>query len=273
MFSQCLVLFAHNIKLKDERNVFVITGGGSGIGKALALALARRGKSVLIAGRREHLLQAVSSASPLIQYICADVSTADGRQKIQSVLQDTPKIQALINNAGTLNPLAFMKSIQVEDWHRAFDTNLDAPLFLTQLLYDKLQDGRVLNIGSGAAYFAIKGWSAYCVSKAALSMLTQCWQLESESVAFASVMPGIIDTSMQAQAREGGDMDVERVSFYRRLKEHHRLIAPDTVAAFLVWLLLDIDKTTYISKEWDIYDSSHHNFWLKSPHQVLHWDF
>lgn len=253
--------------------MFVITGGGSGIGRALALALAGRGKKVLIAGRRASVLNQTALESSLIQTVCADVSTAEGREHIRASLQDVPRISALINNAGTLYPLTSLQNMQLKDWHQAFHTNLDAPLFLTQSLYDQLQEGRVLNIGSGAAYFAIKGWSAYCVSKAALSMLTQCWQLESDSVVFASVMPGIIDTDMQALARERCDMDMEHVLFYRRLKENNRLIAPETVAEFLVWLLLDSDKKTFASKEWDIYDRDHHHLWLKSPHQILHWDF
>lgn len=253
--------------------MFIITGGGSGIGKALALALAKRNKSVLIVGRREELLQEAASASPLISYLCADVSTREGLHSIRSCVDNVAKIEGLVNNAGTITPMVPINEMEWEQWHQTLNTNLDAPLFLPQLLYYKLNSGRVLNIGSGAAYFAVKGWTAYCVSKAALAMLTQCWQLESESVAFASVMPGIIDTEMQAIARNGINMDPEQTAFYTRLKQSNRLIAPETVAEFLTWLLLDTDEETYVSKEWDIYDTTHHVDWLKSPHQVLHWDF
>lgn len=253
--------------------MFIITGGGSGIGKALALALAKRGKSVLIVGRREHLLQETVSLSSLINYLCADVSSGEGIQSIKKFVDKTPHIEGLINNAGSLKPVVALKDMKIEEWHQTLKTNLDAPLFLSQMLLDKLTNGRVLNIGSGAAYFAIKGWAAYCVSKAALAMLTQCWQLESSSVAFASVKPGIIDTDMQALAREGSNMDPEHVAFYRRLKENHRLVATETLAEFLTWLLLDIDQDTYVSQEWDIYDTAHHADWLRPPHQVLHWDF
>lgn len=253
--------------------MFIITGGGSGIGKALAVALAKRGKSVLIVGRRDRLLQEAAFVSPLIKYLVADISTSEGLHSIKTRVDDLPRIEGLVNNAGTINPLVGLKDIKLEEWHHTLNTNLDAPLFLSQILYNKLADGRVLNIGSGAAYFAIKGWAAYCVSKAALALLTKCWQLESDSVAFSSVKPGIIDTEMQAIARKGVNMDPESVAFYQRLKQNNRLITPETVAEFLTWLLLDIDHDAYVSQEWDIYDTAHHANWLRPPHQVLHWDF
>lgn len=253
--------------------MFVITGGGSGIGKSLAFSLAKRDQSVLIVGRREQLLQETAATSAKIQYVCADITTSEGLESIRNYLFEVPHIEALINNAGTLNPLVPLREVELKDWQHALNTNLNAALFLTQKLYDKLIHGRVLNIGSGAAYFPIRGWAAYCVSKAALSMLTQCWQLESADIAFASVMPGIIDTHMQVIARSSTNPDYERINFYQSLKDQNRLISPDTVAEFLTWLLLDIDKKTYASTEWDIYDTEHHHAWLKPPHQVLHWDF
>ena len=253
--------------------MFVITGGGSGIGRALAQALSARGKLVLIVGRREQTLQKTAADSSLIQYLCADVSTREGLDSIRAYLGKIPHVEALVNNAGVIEPIAPIKDIQPEAWQYIFNTNLNAALFLPQELQDQLAHGRVLNIGSGAAYFPMKGWSAYCVSKAALAMLTRCWQLESGStIAFASVMPGIIDTEMQATARKGNGMDPERVAFYTRLKQDNRLISTDTVAEFLTWLLLDVNQDTYVAQEWDIYDTTHHASWLRPPHQVLHWD-
>lgn len=253
--------------------MFVITGGGSGIGQALALALSERGESVLIIGRREQPLRETAAQASLINYLSADVSSNEGLESIRHYLGTTPHIKALVNNAGLLEPIVGINDIQPDSWHRTLNTNLDAALFLPQKLHAQLLNGRVLNIGSGAAYFPIKGWTAYCVSKAALSMLTRCWQLESHSITFASVMPGIIDTEMQVMARNASHMDPEQINFYKRLKKHNRLISTETVAEFLTWLLLDVDPDTYVSQEWDIYDTAHHPSWLKSPHQVLHWDF
>ena len=248
--------------------MFVVTGGGSGIGKALAHALASRGKPVLIIGRREQLLVDTAAFSPLISTLSVDVSTSIGRQLVMTRLKNTRHIDGLIHNAGVIDPILPITSIDETLWREVMATNVDAPLFLSQLLYDKLTHGRVLHLGSGAANFPVKGWAAYCVSKAALSMLTRCWQLESEPVAFASVMPGIIDTPMQAKIRNAAHMEPNKLDFFQSLKEENQLLLPDTVALFLCWLLLDIDKSAFVSREWDIYDTTHHHAWLVSPHRV-----
>ena len=252
--------------------MFIITGGGSGIGSAVAMGLAMRGFSVLVVGRREHLLAETASTSPLIEYLVADITTASGQDLLVHRAQQASVIHALVNNAGTLLPVGPLKDNSTSAWHESMKINLDAALILPQKLYPQLINKRVLNISSGAAYHAFKGWAAYCVSKAALSMLTRCWQLEVDEVAFASVLPGIVDTDMQAMARVGDQMDTAQVEFYRQLKESSRLVSASTVAAFLIWLLVDVDTSTYTSKEWNIYDTQHHSAWLKPPHQVIHWD-
>lgn len=248
--------------------MFVITGGGTGIGRALALTLAKKGLPVLIIGRRESLLREVAGLNSCIEYLCADVSLPEGREVIIKKLQHVSAIHGLVHNAGTIKPIKSIGSITLSEWRKVMETNVEAPLFLTQCLSEKLQGNRVLNISSGAAYFPVKGWSAYCTSKAALSMLTQCFQLEVKDIHFASVMPGIIDTPMQSEIRKSEQMDSEKLDFFKQLKTNNALVSPETAACFLSWLLLEIEPQKYTSKEWDIYDVSHHAQWLKPPHQV-----
>jgi benzil reductase ((S)-benzoin forming) len=251
--------------------VFVITGGGSGIGKALAHTLASRGKQILIIGRNEQALAATTENHSLIEYLVADVSQIEGRKSIHEFLKGK-QITGLIHNAGIIEPISSISSISESEWETVLATNLNAPLYLTQKLLPQLSGGRVLHIGSGAAYFPVTGWAAYCTSKAALSMLTRCWQLECKEIAFASVMPGIIDTEMQAKIRRAQQMDVEKHDFFIQLKANGQLVAPETVALFLSWLLLDINEEEYESKEWDIYETFHHHAWLNSSHTVPVWE-
>jgi NAD(P)-dependent dehydrogenase (short-subunit alcohol dehydrogenase family) len=99
-------------------------------------------------------------------------------------------------------------------------------------------------------------------------MLTRCWQLENDAVAFTCVMPGIVDTSMQEKIRASSHMESKKIDFFKQLKEEHHLLLPETVGLFLTWLLLDISKKDYVSQEWDIYDKTHHETWVKPPHVV-----
>ena len=248
--------------------MFVITGGGSGLGRALALELAKRKQSVLIVGRNEQALQDTAQHAELIEYCCADVSVASGRALITQTLAQYTQILGLIHNAGIIDPIQSMSQITEKAWRTCMATNLEAPLFLTQALLPRLTDARVLHIGSGAAYFPIKGWSAYCTSKAALAMLTRSWQLEEPSMLVTSVMPGIIDTAMQSTIRYAQCMDPEKHTFFCDLKASERLLSPETVAVFLAWLLLEVSPEQYVAQEWDIYDTSHHASWLRPPCRV-----
>ena len=91
--------------------MFVVTGGGRGIGKALAIALAERGHEVLIVGRSEQELSQTASTSSLIKYVCADVSSTESRMIIKEALQDVPSIRGLIHNAGIIEPILPIKTI------------------------------------------------------------------------------------------------------------------------------------------------------------------
>ena len=99
-------------------------------------------------------------------------------------------------------------------------------------------------------------------------MLTRCWQLEFQRPTFASVMPGITDTAMMDTIRSSENMAPDKLDFFQNLKQNDKLILPDTVALFLCWLLLDTEQSEYGAKEWDIYDVTHHVFWLPSTHVV-----
>lgn len=248
--------------------MFVITGGGSGIGRALARELSQRGKQVLIIGRQVERLEETANEFSLIETLVADVATAAGRETIVSHLASHKELEGLIHNAGILEPITPIEKIDIAAWQQFMAINLEAPLFLTQSLLHKLQKARVLHIGTAAAYFPIKGWVGYCVSKAGLSMLTRCWQEEHAHMAFASVMPGIVDTNMQAMIRRAQHMQPEKLAFFKELYQEDKLIAPEAAALFLCWLLLEIEQSDYVAKEWDIYDVTHHSHWLKPPHKI-----
>lgn len=244
--------------------MIIVTGGGSGIGRSLSHSLASRGETVMIVGRREEALKETSSFHPeRITYIVCDVSDPSHRESMCKGFNDTPNIKALVHNAGILEPLKPLADVSLAEWQFSQAVNVEAPLFLTQALLPKLKGGRVLHLSSGAAHDAYSHWGAYCTSKSALYMLYRLFKQEVSDVLFGSVMPGITDTAMQDMIRCSDTLPKEVLRFFRELKSENKLLTTETVAEFLTWLLLDVSDKNYAEKEWDIYDATHHNQWLK----------
>ena len=137
-------------------NTILITGGGSGIGLALAKRYVSRGNRVVISGRRPEALAKAKQETPALETLQADVSTEAGRLALaEEALARFPDMNVLVNNAGIQNRPAPL--LQPQDWsaHRTeLATNLDAPLHLTMLLLPHLAKapfGAVVNVTSGLA--------------------------------------------------------------------------------------------------------------------------
>lgn len=248
--------------------MYVITGGGTGIGRAVALALAARKQRVLVIGRRKRPLKEVASHSPMISYLSADVTTQKGLHAIRDHVHTVPSIHALIHCAAVIAPIAPTRDLNAKDWNRLMNTNLYAPLFLTQMLMDKLKNGKTLHLESNLADMPVKGLTAYCVSKAGLALLVQTWQKDTNSVAMGRVNPGVVNTDLVTYVLEANYVDETMQAILRKASQENLLVSPEVVALFLIWLLLDVDKKRYESKLWTIHDSSHHSEWLKPPHTL-----
>lgn len=256
--------------------MILITGGGSGIGRALARDLAFQGEDVLILGRREESLQETRGNAANIHCLKADVRDLEPTiALLKAFLATSQPLKTIVHNAGTVEPIASWVNIEPSAWYDAFATNVHAPLFLSQALRSFCAPGaKILHIGSGAAHFPVQGWAAYCTTKAALHMLTQTLQIETPCnvLAIASVMPGIIDTDMQAfirqvKSQQPMPMSEAKLAFYESLYRDGRLVQVETVSAFLRYLL-QLPNTVFVEREWDIYDKAHHEAWLKPPHAV-----
>ncbi len=232
----------------------VITGGGSGIGRALAHVFAAQKQNVLIVGRRADKLIETQKAFPgFIESVPADISSAEGRQAVFEKLQGN-SVSFLVHNAAVLGKIQPVLEFNEAEWQEVLDTNLSAPLFLSAKLLPLMQKGRILHISSGAAHYALKSWGAYCVSKAALLMLYQMLreELQGTGVQVGSLRPGIVNTEMQGHIREA---DLERFPHLARFHDFHRqqqLEAPETVAQFIHWVLTKSTDKQYSAKEWDI---------------------
>lgn len=253
--------------MSDEHDFAVVTGAGSGIGRAVAIELSKEPLTVLAIGRRSQALEetAVLAAGKVVM-VSADVTSDKGRSAILDKLRGASRVKYLVHAAGIL-PIERLTDITAESWRRVMTTNVDARLLLTQALIPKLRDGgRVLFIGSMSATKPRKGSAAYCTAMAASFMLHHCLKLELAPYAIrvTSAVPGPVNTIM-IQNSLAADADVFPDSAeYAVLREQGKLIEPNRVGQFYRWLLTHTDDETYSADQWDIRDESHHKFWLGS---------
>lgn len=241
------------------KTIAVVTGAGTGIGRALVLELAQnRNMTVLGVGRRLQKLQETAIFYPeRIKVVAADVSTVEGRQRILATIPEDTMVSHLVHNAGVLTPVKPLAQITLEEWRQHMAINVEGPLFLTQLLLPRMKNGRVLHISSGAAHHPYQGWGAYCTSKTALYMIYQVYreELHNYGVMVGSVRPGVVDTPMQDQVRLASEEVFPNLQKFISLKENNQLVHPKEVAELLAKLLLDTSDKEFSAEEWDLRDN------------------
>ena len=160
--------------------VAIITGGGSGIGRAAALGFAAQGANVLITGRREAPLAEVAAAHSNITCFVADVGQPDDASRtIAQAVSLWGRLDVLVNNAGAgaILPLAEATADQIAS---IFSVNVVGPSLLAAAALPHLAQskGAIINISSTFGHKATANLSHYAASKAALEHLTRCWALE-----------------------------------------------------------------------------------------------
>jgi len=250
--------------IKDE--LILITGGGSGIGAALALRMAVQGYQILITGRRKAILNKIQAKAPdKIQIQASDISSAKDRKKLLKYIENQLPLKYVIHNAAIIEPIKFLESFTENEFKNLMAINLEGPLFLTQGLIPYLQNARILNVSSGAAHKPYAGWGAYCISKAALHMAYQVFvkEFENRNIHFGSIRPGVVDTAMQTMIRKAKPKEFPLVERFKNLKKEGQLRSPDTIARFIEWVLLETDDQAFSREEWNIVDESHHEFWME----------
>ena len=239
--------------------ISIVTGGGSGIGRAICLKLADQNKTVLATGRRENKLLETQKASANpgnIKIIPADISLKEGRKKIIDFARNF-YIEFLVHNAGSLGRITNLLDMPDEIWHNVMAVNLDAPLFLTRDLHSQMVNSRVLHTNAG--------WGAYSASKAALYSVYKTWNAELKDSKFivGSVRPGIVDTDMQAELRKADIQEFPRLQRFRDLYENSELEKCDRVAKFIYWILTETSDEQFCADEWDIRDDRYVKVWDK----------
>ena len=198
-----------------QAKIALVTGAGSRIGRAVALALLKRGYAVVLAGRRrEPLDQIVAEAKTLGQRalaIPADVSDpAAVRKLFDAVKAEFGRLDLLFNNAGIGAPPVPLEDLSVEEWRRVLDTNLTGAFLCTQGAFRLMKEqhprgGRIINNGSISAHTPRPNSAPYTATKHAITGLTKATALDGRKfdIACGQIDIGNAETPLTARMKDG----------------------------------------------------------------------
>lgn len=216
----------------------VVTGGGTGIGRATARQFAREGAQVLVVGRTAENLEQTAEGLPGIRTFAADVAAPEAPARIvAAAVEAFGGIDVLVNNAAITRP-APLGTIDRDVAEQQLGTNLIGPLMLAQAALPQLADGggTIVNITSNGPGRAWPGNSVYGSTKVALDFLTHTWAVElaPRGIRVVSVAPGITQTPVLIHAgftpeeiAASGDELLARVPLGRRAR-------PEEIAWWIV---------------------------------------
>lgn len=209
----------------------ILTGVSTGIGYALAKAALDQGWAVHGISRRE---PEDLRGLPGWSFEAADLSVGDQVDGVKlAPAEEGPTI--LVNNAGTIGPIAAVAGTSWAAVEQAMALNVVAPMRLTaRFLAEVAGEKQVYFTGSGAASFAIEGWSTYCASKAAVHQYAEVVAKEYPAVKVHAFRPGKVDTPMQAVIREADDAAFAMKQGFVEDYEQGKLVAPEAVAEALL---------------------------------------
>jgi len=230
--------------------VAIVTGGGRGIGRAIALGLAKAGASVVIAGRTEEQLTAVADeVRALGREVLPVVTDLTEQEQLNHLVEETVaqfgRIDILVNNAAR-SFLRSLMDLREDGWNKVFDTNVKAVWLLSRAVARRMIDqkgGRIINITTVGAEKAELGMAAYGCSKAALKMLTRCMAREWApfGIQVNAVGPGLTRTDFSKPIWSNPDIAKHVAS----LLPMGRLAEPEEIVGSV--LFLASDAATYIT--------------------------
>ena len=226
--------------------VALVTGGGRGLGRAFAIALAKAGARVAVTARTaEPLAQTVAMverAGGRALAIPGDVSAPDAvAHVVRTAESQLGMVDILVNNAGAVGPLGYDWEVDLEDWWRTFEVNVRGPFLYARAVLPgmvKRQRGRIVNISTGAGFGRLPQMDAYCATKAALTQWTKCLaaDIQAHGVTVFAFHPGMVRTSM-LDALTSPDVPNAVQAFFSSLLSQGRDVPIERSAQMLLFLV------------------------------------
>ncbi|HEX5564588.1 MAG TPA: SDR family NAD(P)-dependent oxidoreductase [Sporosarcina sp.] len=219
-------------------NIFIITGASKGIGFELMRQLK--------AGNTKVIGIARTNESQVNDMVIADLSQTDQLAgMLRTIVEDnfaSATSFTLINNAGTVEPIGLIGTIDETKLSQALAVNLTAPMILSNAFISALEkfkgEKRIVNISSGAGRNPYEGWGVYCTTKAGLDHFSRVVSLEQEKAEYPvdilSIAPGIIDTGMQETIRASNANDFPLHDRFVDYKELGHLSTAEETAGKLI---------------------------------------
>ncbi|MCG8325289.1 MAG: SDR family oxidoreductase [Thiotrichales bacterium] len=228
--------------MSDTNKHAVVTGGGSGIGLAIAKRLAKADYAVTILGRNEAKLETALANIPGGRAAVCDVAD---EESVTDAFGKIGPAAVLINNAGVVSTAPFLKT-DTDTWRHTLDINLMGAVHCTQAVLPGMKDlgfGRIINVASTASLKGYAYVSAYVASKHAVLGLTRSLALElaKTGITINAVCPGytrtdIMENSIATVADKTGRSAEEAEAEFTKANPQGRLIEPEEVAAAVLWL-------------------------------------
>ncbi len=225
-----------------REKVVVITGASRGLGRGMAEEMAALGCRLGLCARSPCDLEGIPAFAAQ-----ADVSDEQAMASFaDEVVRTHGHIDLWVNNAGVLDPIEPLRTLQTDALMRHLTINVAGVLHGTKVfakhLRDSQREGVLINISSGAALKGYASWGAYCASKSAVDRLSECADLEEERMRVYAVAPGVVDTDMQRTIRGLTVEQFPMVEKFRQLLRDDAFNTPAFVARHLLGIAFDTNQ-------------------------------